>query len=370
VKLHTRVRGGLAIGAAGVAVVGSVLAPVANAKSAAPLAPVHLTWVTVGAPGNAPDTEVMTADRTTGYGAVAYQFSISKFLVTNQQYAAFLNAVASKSDPYLLYHPCLSKSSCYRAGSGIARTGTPGNYSYAPEAGRARRPANYVNLFDSLRFANWLNNGQRGPGSTEVGAYTLLGGTPVPTNAATIRRNHGAKIALAGENEWYKAAYYDGTKHVYYDYPAGTNKPMTCALPGPTPNTANCGLITAQKNPDNPGLPSASAWPYGDVTDVGAYTHSASPWGAFDMGGNLFQWTDTINYAVPDQYHSGGKVAPVQDAAYSLIGSPWADGVGPVGILRGTDWGDGPEFNASNGRTNDFSFYKWDTYGVRLVRLA
>jgi len=362
------VRAGLAIAAAGAAIAWPAFAPVATAGPPKPA--VQLAWVTVGAPGNAPDTEVMAADRTTGYGAVPYTFSISKFLITNAQYAAFLNAVASESDPYVLYHPCASKTSCYRAGSGIVRTGTPGAYSYAVEAGRARRPVNYVNLWDSLRFANWMNNGQGGAGTTEYGAYTLQGGTPVPANALTVSRNPGAKIALVGEDEWYKAAYYDGKKRVYYDYPAGTNAPMTCAMPGPTPNTANCGLITAKENPDNPGLPSASAWPYGDVTDVGAYTNSASPWGAYDMGGNLFQWTDTINYAVPDQYHSGGRVAAQQDAVYGVTGNPWKDGAGPVGILRGTDWGDGPEFNASNGRTNDFSFYKWDTYGIRLVRLA
>jgi formylglycine-generating enzyme required for sulfatase activity len=225
-----------------------------------------------------------------------------------------------------------------------------------------------MNLFDTLRFANWMNNGQ-GDADTETGAYTLLGGTPVPTNALTIRRNPGAKIAVSSEDEWYKAAYYDGKKQRYYDYPAGTDEPMTCALPGPTPNTANCGLVTAEANPDNPGLPSASAWPYGDVSDVGAYTGSVSPWGAYDMGGNLFQWTDTIGDAVVDQYHAGGNVAPVQDAAYGVTGNPWTTGIGPIGILRGTDWGDGPQFNASNGRTNDFSFYKWDTYGFRLVRL-
>ncbi len=50
-------------------------------------------------------------------------------------------------------------------------------------------------------------------------------------------------------------------------------------------------------------------------------------------------------------------------------GNPFVNGIGPTGVLRGTDYGDGPEFNASNGRTNDFSFYKWETYGLRLVRL-
>ena len=40
---------------------------------------------------------------------------------------------------------------------------------------------NYVTWYDTIRFANWLNNGQ-GTGDTETGAYTLLGGTPTPSN--------------------------------------------------------------------------------------------------------------------------------------------------------------------------------------------
>ena len=350
---------------------GLVAQPTASATNDATDAAVELDWVTVDKAHNAPDTEVMDADRTTGYGSVAYEYEISKFLITNEQYAAFLNAVAGESDPYLLYHPCLPKAACYGAGSGIARTGEPGNWSYAPEAGRERRPANYVNLFDSLRYANWMNNGQGGPETTEDGAYTLLGGTPVPTNYLTLARNHDAKIALVSEDEWYKAAYYDGKEDVYYDWPTGSDEAMTCAMPGDTPNTANCGLVTARNNPNNPGLPSASAWPYTDVSDVDAYPNSLSPWGVYDMGGNLFQWTDTISYAVVGQYHAGGRVAPVQDAAYgNLTGNPFKDGIGPVGVLRGTDFGDGAQFAKSNGRTNDFAFYKWDTYGIRLVRLS
>ena len=328
-----------------------------------------LSWAAVGRPGNAPDTEVMAADRTTGYGSVPYAYDIGQYLITNAQYAAFLNSVATKSDPFLLYHPCMPVAACYQAGSGITRDGAPGNYTYRVESGRGLRPVNYVNLFDALRFANWMNNGQ-GSASTETGAYTLRGGTPVPTNALNLRRNRGAKIALSSEDEWYKAAYYDGRRNVYYDYPASTNAEMKCTMPGSTPNTANCGLVTAANNPDNPGLPSAAGWPFGDVTDVGAYSRSVSPWGAYDMGGNLFQWTDTISYAVVGQYHAGGQIAPVLDALFDLIGNPFITGIGPTGVLRGTDWGDGPEFNASNGRTNDFSFYDWDTYGFRLVRLV
>ena len=102
----------------------------------------------------------MAADRTTGYGSVTHRYRIAKFDITNAQYAKFLNAVASKTDPYLLYFPCMDRSACYGTGSGIVRTGSPGNYSYAPQPGRARRPVNYVNLYDAMRFANWVNNGE------------------------------------------------------------------------------------------------------------------------------------------------------------------------------------------------------------------
>src|SRR6476620_5274891 len=105
--------------------------------AAGPATPaVSIDWVSVGAPGNAPDTEVMTDDRTTGYGAVPYTYDIAKYLVTNAQYAAFLNKVAAESDPYVLYHPCSPSDSCYQAGSGIVRTGDAGSYTYSVEPGR------------------------------------------------------------------------------------------------------------------------------------------------------------------------------------------------------------------------------------------
>ena len=66
----------------------------------------------------------------------------------------------------------------------------------------------YVSCFDALRFANWLHNGQ-GSSDTENGAYTLLGGTPMPTNGASVTRKPAATLVLPSEDEWYKAAYFD-----------------------------------------------------------------------------------------------------------------------------------------------------------------
>ena len=66
---------------------------------ALPAQAVTIDWVTVGDPGNVADTTVMTcchaATGTSGYGSVSDTYRISKYEVTNAQYAEFLNAVAN-----------------------------------------------------------------------------------------------------------------------------------------------------------------------------------------------------------------------------------------------------------------------------------
>ena len=159
-----------------------------------------LQFVTVGNPGNAPDTAVMTTDGTTGYGSVPYTYQMGKYDVTNAQYAEFLTDKATSSDPYGLWNSYMSSD----AEGGINRSGS-GPYMYTVKTGQGNQPVVDVTWFDTLRFANWLNNGQ-GNGDTETGSYTLLGGTPTPSNASTISRNPGAQWVLPSENEWYKAA--------------------------------------------------------------------------------------------------------------------------------------------------------------------
>jgi formylglycine-generating enzyme required for sulfatase activity len=141
------------------------------------------------------------------------------------------------------------------------------------KSGFENKPVTYVSFYDSLRFSNWLNNGQ-GSGDTETGAYTLLGGTATPSNGTTVTRNGGANIFLTSENEWYKAAYYS-PGGVYFDYPTGTDSVIGCVAPGAdTGNSANCdGAINV-------------------LTDAGAYGLSDSPYGTYDQGGNVFEWNE------------------------------------------------------------------------------
>jgi formylglycine-generating enzyme required for sulfatase activity len=162
---------------------------------------------------------------------------------------------------------------------GITRSGSLGSYTYAAKLGYESKPVVYVSFYDALRFANWLNNGQ-GTGDTETGAYTLLGGTATPSNGLTVTRNLGAITFLTNENEWYKAAYYDAPLASYHLYPTGTNTQTICSTPVAWGNSANCDNIF-QSGPLT-------------VTDVGAYVGSASPYGTFDQGGNVYEFNEEI----------------------------------------------------------------------------
>ena len=244
----------------------SLLSRLAPAASA-----VTIDWVPVGGPGNACDGPLPAPDC---YGAVAEAYQISKYEVTNAQYAEFLNAVAGASDPLALYSANMDPVAGLNGG--ITQSGAV----YTAVAGRENMPVNHVTFYDALRFANWLHNGQ-GRGDTESGAYLLLGNTPTPTNGAAIVRDPGADIFLPSENEWYKAAYYDVVSTSYFDYPAETNTPTVCTAPGATANTANCDFPLG-------GGP-------GDLTGVGSYTGSESPNGTFDQGGNVWEWTEALD---------------------------------------------------------------------------
>ncbi|HEV3138483.1 MAG TPA: SUMF1/EgtB/PvdO family nonheme iron enzyme, partial [Pirellulales bacterium] len=182
---------------------------------------VTIAWTPVGNPGNANDS--------TGYGAVAYNYSIDKYDVTVGQYTAFLNSVAA-TDTYSLYNPLMATDLNI---AGISRSGSSGSYSYGVIGSSANLPITFVSWGGAARFSNWLQNGQptgaEGPGTTETGAYTLNGAmTDAALNAVT--RNAGATIFIPSENEWYKAAYYNPAGS-YNQYPFSSNTVPTSAMP-------------------------------------------------------------------------------------------------------------------------------------------
>lgn len=234
---------------------GLLAASAASAASAA-FADINIDTVLVGNANNAADS--------TSYGSVSYNYHIGTYEVTNSQYTAYLNATAA-TDTHSLYNTNMSSNTH----GGITRSGSSGSYTYSVKSGFDNKPVNYVSFWDAARFSNWLTTG-----GTETGVYNL-NGTTAPTNNTITRDatafNNGG-VAVASENEWYKAAYYDPTLNSgsggYWLYPTQSNSITT--------TDANFDISV------------------GTVTDVGTYAADPSFYGTFDQGGNAWEWNDEI----------------------------------------------------------------------------
>jgi len=239
--------------------------------------PVAIETVSVGNPGNPDDTY------RDGDGAVNYVYRIAKFEVTAGQYTTFLNAVAA-TDTYGLYNGSMWSNGM---GCKIERTGSPGSYTYSVAPDWADRPVNFVSWGDAVRFANWLHNGQptgaQDLTTTEDGAY-FLGGAMTDTALGAVTRRPNATWVLPSRDEWHKAAYHynDGPTGNYYGYPTGTDSEPSNQFVDPDP-----GNHATFRGP--------YGWTIGPPyyrTEVGAHEISASPYGTFDQGGNVYEWTE------------------------------------------------------------------------------
>ncbi len=236
-------------------------------------------WVTIGNPGNPDDIHGY------GYGGVDYVYLIGRYEVTNAQYCEFLNAVAV-TDTHGLYHEHMGGG--WNDIGGIERTGSDGSHVYSVCPARENRPVFFVSFWDACRFANWLHNrqpsGMQDDSTTEDGAYPLNGVTS-PENRS-ITRNAYACVFIPNEHEWYKAAYHknDGVSSNYWDFPTRRN-----TWPTNDPPWAQRSGTANFRDPDT----SYSVGPPHYVTEVGAYSYSGSPYGTFDQGGNVWEWTES-----------------------------------------------------------------------------
>lgn len=232
-------------------------------------ASVTMDWVNVGNPGNAADA--------TGYGAVAYAYKIGKYEVTNTQYGEFLNKKGA-SNSYSIYNSAML---------GITQSGVPGAFSYSVTPTLANHPVVHVSWFDAARFANWLMNGQ-GISDMETGAYSLNGAM-----SGVVTANIGALVYIPNENEWYKAAYYSAVSANYSLYPNGQN---TVSV-----SNAQYGSLNDATSP------------------VGNYP-SASAYGTFDQGGNVWEWNDGAGSSA--HVLRGGSASSVESRLASSFSIP------------------------------------------------
>ena len=232
--------------------------------------------VRVGNAGNAADM-----GGTVGRGSVGYEYNIGTTGVTAGQYTAFLNAVASTSDTFGLYNTNMATDA---RGCGIQATTVGGVTTYTATKGD-NMPVNFVSVYDAMRFCNWVTTG-----NTETGVYILNGAV---NDISLVVRNDAAwqagGIAITSLDEWYKAAFYNGSTGQYSTYANGLNT-----------------ITTSEANFDNS---------VGTITDVFAYGTTSS-YGILDMNGNVYEWTDTVTGSYV--YMRGGYSA---SAAIHLVAS-------------------------------------------------
>lgn len=196
------------------------------------------------------------------YGVVSNDYRMGKFEITNDQWTKFESAYG-------------------------AVTGAPTHaYDSNPYFTGTSVPTNNVSWYEAAQFVNWLNTS-----SGKSAAYKFSGTqatsdyTFVPWDAADTGynpnnpfRNSNAFYFLPSENEWVKAAYWNGLALQEYATKAGES--------------------LYQGNGSNGG------WNYLDYLDddIGPDGPDEGPWnvgsgsqelnGTYDMMGNVMEWMD------------------------------------------------------------------------------
>jgi formylglycine-generating enzyme required for sulfatase activity len=199
-----------------------------------------IDFVNIGTPNNSADT--------TGYGAVPYEYRIGKFEISQDQ---------------------IDKATA----DGMANV-TAGAWS-------GMRPAAIISWYEAAAFANWLNTStgrQAAYDLTWSGSEWTMNlwssGDAWQLGGENLYRHKDAYYFLPSEDEWYKAAYYNGTS--YFDYPIGSDTPPTSVTSGTNAGTAVYNQFAWELLPAN--------------VDI---TGGLSPYGTMGQGGNVMELIET-----------------------------------------------------------------------------
>jgi formylglycine-generating enzyme required for sulfatase activity len=195
---------------------------------------------------------------TSGYGIVDGDYRMGTFEITNDQWSKF------------------------QAELGVPVTGDPSNaYNSEPYFTGANIPTNEVSWYEAAQFVNWLNTSTghqaayRFTGTQGTGDYALATWSAGEADGSNVYRHKDAFYFLPTEDEWVKAAYWNGTSLQTY-----------ATQPGETLHQGD-------------GV-SGTGWNYwdGDYAtdpsgrwDVGSGSEELN--GTFDMMGNVFEWMES-----------------------------------------------------------------------------
>ena len=227
---------------------------IANVSSAEIIRGIDIDFVTIGNAGNAPDTQVMVNDGSTGYGAVDYNYRIGKYEVTVGQWNQFTTLAGAPTGNIVNgYNP----------------------YDEGADYSGVNLPVNRLSAHEIMQFCNYLTSGDK-----SQGAYQWTGDDTNPGDYLGIDRvlaisTYGVAYVMPTEDEWYKAAYYKPDGSGYSLYANGTDTPPIS------------------------GVESNYGDAYPGVWDVGSGLEEQNS--TFDMMGNIWECLESANMNITVQ---------------------------------------------------------------------
>lgn len=284
-------------------------------------------FVLVGDPGNDPDLS--------GYGAVSESFFLSKYPITVDQWAFFMNCVhvepEDQSDFRGLYHSEMcddqndfaSLQTCF---SGIedelgkqkiayvARS-LKSNFFSTKVTTRGSFPITNITPDDAKRYCNWCEHGcpqtttlEEALAVTENGAYDFTNGKKGETVI-------GAIYSLPTADLLYKAMYYKSGSQTagYWSYPTKSDSLPTDSFfnfSGQKRIGANIAVTKYTLLWKPYTVYYTGEVPY--LTPVDFFNGSSGPYGHYDLGGNVRVW-------------SSSSVPTEEGTAYLALGGSWKE---------------------------------------------
>ena len=225
-----------------------------------------IDFVTIGDPGNPADT--------TGYGAVPYTYQMGKYEVSQDM---------------------------------MAKANNPGTSG-------SNQPATQISWFEAAKFVNWLNTStghSQAYNFDSNGDFNLWSvGEAWQMGGQNLFRNKDAHYFLPNESEWYKAAYFNGTR--YFTYQTGSDTAPTPVAGGTAPETAVYLLYQGPADINNAG--------------------GLSPYGTMGQAGNAWEWQESAFDGINDSSSEarGVRGGSWDDIPHDLT-SPYKFAVAPTG---------------------------------------
>lgn len=249
-------------------------------------------------------------------GNVSYNYSMTKYEITNIEYCLFLNSIDPNGiNPQGVYDSNMGSQSL---GGINFISSNPAGQKYVLKNRMGNKPVNFVDWWCAARYCNWLQKGgiQYSVSDASVSAPQNFGAYDVGILISGFipSRNSTGTYFVPFHNEWIKAGHYkgNGTNSGYWNFATMVGPTSGSALElvsGISANSNGDGLGSMDASTGN--VKSVASWsPDGITSRLGPTTVGtngpSSFYGLFDMAGNVAEIT-TANTSTSSYTARGGN---------------------------------------------------------------